>query len=223
MTKNVVGGQRRTSHINRRVTQSVLRAFDYAKDTGRPFNRYVVINLRDTPAESPTDLFRRIVHKYRDWLVNKIKKGVLPKERPIYVYSLENPNGMPHANWVIYVPPALLAEFEKKLPAWVKKAKGDVGDFDIDCQPIDQARYKRLAKYVVKGTDPAFVEHFYLGEVHAPQGQVWGRRAGASIAIGQTVRREANYRPSRRRKDFYQRPTGNRPVTADQKAATGRG
>jgi hypothetical protein len=38
-------------------------------------------------------------------------------------------------------------------------------------------------KYIFKGTDPDYVQHFHLQELHAPQGVVHGKRAGISQAI----------------------------------------
>ena len=191
------GGLRPTDHINRRVTQSIFRGFDYATHSGMPLNLYVVINLRDALAASAATVFARVRHKYRDWLTHQRKKG-LPVARPAYAFSFENPRGMTHVNWVVHVPASLRPDFERKLRRWVTRAQGECGPHDICCKAVDPAYAKRLAKYIVKGTDPDYVGHFHLGQVHAPQGVVWGKRAGVSPAIGKTARALAGFRPRRR-------------------------
>jgi hypothetical protein len=97
------------------------------------------------------------------------------------------------------VPDHLKVEFEKKLRRWVERVAGQIGPYDVSCQSIPEAYAKRLAKYFVKGTDPAFIDHFHLRDVHAPQGKIWGKRAGTSLSIGAAVRREAGFRPPRGR------------------------
>jgi hypothetical protein len=58
---------------------------------------------------------------------------------------------------------------------------------------------KRLAKYVVKGTDERSIRHFYLQDVHAPQGTIIGRRTGISRSIGAKARKLAKFHPGKRR------------------------
>lgn len=197
------GAYRPTDHIHRRVTQSIFRGFDYAAHAGTPLNLYVVINLREGSAASAATIFASIRHKYRDWLTHHRNKG-RPVTRPVYAFSFENPNGMTHVNWAIHVPACVRHDFERKLRRWVMRAQGECGPQDICCKPINPAYAKRLAKYIVKGTDPDFVAHFHLGEVHAPQGRVWGKRAGVSPAIGKSARAVAGFRPGRRA--FAHRP-----------------
>lgn len=191
------GGARQTEHINRRVTQSGFRAFDYAAASRRPLNTYVVLHLRDTPTQSAETAFTRIRHKYRDWLAYRARKTG-EKVPPVYVYVFENPEGRLHVNWPVHVPTGCGDEFEQKLRSWVEKVQGVLGPRDLHIGPIDPQRAKRLAKYVFKGTDPLYVRHFHLQDVHAPQGVVYGRRAAISQAIGIRARQRANFHPGRR-------------------------
>lgn len=198
---------RLTTHINRRVTQSIMRAFDYAKEIDRPLNTYVVIHLRESERQAATTAFKIIRHKFRDWLAYKAKQQrvAIP---PDYIYAFENPDDddVPHVNWALHVPDRLRAEFEAKLARWVEKVQGRLDPFDIHVQPITPSHAKRLAKYICKGTDAAFVSYFYLDDVHAPQGEIWGKRAGVSPSIGTAIRKEAGFRPRRGRAvQFYTR------------------
>jgi hypothetical protein len=197
-------GCRPTVHINRRVTQSIFRAFDYGKEIGTPLTLYVVINLHETIEKCAASIFSDIRHRFRDWLYYRRRKGQGDTPAPVYIYALENPNNAhPHANWAIHIPPELEAEFCRKLPQWVTKAQGVCGIYDCDVQPINQDYAKKLAKYIVKATDPAFIDHFYLREEASDQGTVYGKRAGVSPSLGHAVRREANFRP--RRRTYWQR------------------
>lgn len=203
------GRNRKTQHINRRVTQSAFKAFDFAYSRGRPFNIYAVVNLRESVQAASTTIFEAIRNKFRRWYKRKIQaRGGFYKD-PFYLYTLENPNGMPHVNWLLNLPDDMVAEFEKKLPVWVKKAQGACGIFDVHVQPISQKRreYKHLAKYVLKGTDALFIEHFFLDGVHAPQGIIYGKRAGVSLSLGNSTMKAANFNKAAR-KALYQQWDG---------------
>ena len=190
---------RQSPHILRKVTQNIFRAFDYTIASGDTFNMYAVINLRDTDQQSAATAFSRICHKYRDWLAYKSKKCG-KKLRPRYTFTIENPNGHHHVNWILYIPEALQAEFRSKLIKWVAKVQGEVGPFDIDVQDIKPGTEKGLAKYVLKATEPEYVDHFYLRELverHGDQGVVWGKRAGVSVSVGKAERDNNGFQPRR--------------------------
>lgn len=218
MTKMTRDGPRVSAFINRRVTQSIFRAFDFGASIDMPPNRYVVINLRERPEAAAATIFQRVRHKFCDWLNYRRRQGHdMPP--PAYVFAFENTGSLPHVNWVLHVPNGFRAEFERKLPGWVRKAQGACGPFDVRCKPVTHTP-KSLAKYIVKGTDPAFVDHFYLSAVHAPQGIVYGKRAGVSPALGKTARAQAGFRPGRRRgvRPWRYAPSDNRqqvPVSAE--------
>ncbi len=99
----IAGRKQESDHINRRVTQSIFRAFDYAEATNRPLNTYVVIHLREKASAGAVTQFTRIRHKFRDWLSYRGKKTSTPVP-PIYAYSFEKPGQAIHVNWVVHVP-----------------------------------------------------------------------------------------------------------------------
>ena len=189
---------RHSEHINRRKTQTIFRAFDFAEASGSPLNTYVVVNF---PSEIDANhSFKTIRHKYRDWLNYRTRRRDA-RVRPAYVFTFESPDGHTHVNWVLHVPPDLEAEFSAKLPKWATKARGTVGPFDIAVQQVT-THPKSLAKYIVKGTDPAYVDHFYLRKVHAPQGWFRGIRAAVSTSLDKTARASSGFRPSNARPSF---------------------
>jgi hypothetical protein len=191
------GADRPTHHINRRVTQSAFRAFDFAAAKDRHLNTYAVIVLKDG-AMGGAAAFRAIRHKFRDWLTYKRGKRSGERLSPAYVYSIESPDGHTHVNWAVHVPAGLEDEFKKKLPKWVEKVQGELRPFDVHVKPIVARYAKRLAKYILKGTDPLYIRHFYLDRLHEPQGVVWGRRAGISLDLGIKARARAAFHPGKR-------------------------
>ncbi len=175
---------KKSEHVGVKLVQNVFRAFDYAKVTGAPLNVIIFLHLHETDAQVASTIFKHIRHKYRDWLIYACKPSGI-RFAPMYVYSFEAPNN-PHVNWALYVPPALLEEFFRKLPGWVTKVQGPLGPFDLDASRIDMDGYKSLANYMMKGCDPAFIDHFHLRDLyreHGPQGEFYGQRAGVSSCL----------------------------------------
>lgn len=194
---------RSTFHINRHAAENICHAIDFAKNIERPLNNYVVLNLDEHHSGlDGTAIFTRIRHKFRDWLNGRLKKFGHQPLPPAYVYSHENPANNPHVNWMVHVPKFLEAEFMQKLPRWVEKTQGNVRPFDIKVQSIDPHTDKTLAKYILKGTDERYVPYLHLQDYAEPQGQVFGRRATASLAIGRKARKDYGFIPRLHRHDW---------------------
>lgn len=189
--------------IKRKTTQTVLRAFDYAKHINRPLNNSVTVRLAGIPLEEGHATFDAIRHKCYDWLQRKQRMATGHAEAPYYVYAFENPEGEGlHLHLVIHIPENFRREFLRKLPLWVSKAlagKVEVEGDDIHVRKVDPFTDKTLAKYLLKGTDKAFWKHFYLDEVGADQGPVIGPRAGASMALNKEARKVAGFIAKRHR------------------------
>jgi hypothetical protein len=194
MTKNDRAGVRRHSTaISRAVTQSVFDAFRFAAFRQTPLNTYVVINLRHQAGEEATRVFEVIRHKYRDWLAYLRKKGVA-KVAPTYVFAFENPDDLPHVNWVVHIPEGLEREFARKLPRWVERAQGVIGAYDTFIKNVTIGTTSALANYILKGTQETHIDHFHLNGVYeGSQGSVWGKRAGSSPSIGKAARDKARF------------------------------
>ena len=194
---------RSTHHINRHAAENICHAIDFAKNIDLPLNLYVVLNLDENGSGiEGTEIFRRVRHKFRDWLNRCLKKRGITPSPPVYVYSHENPANNPHVNWMVHVPAFLRAEFLEKLPRWLERSQGAVRKFDIDVQAIDPHTDKALAKYILKGTDERYVPYLHLQDYASPQGQIFGRRATASPAIGRKARRDAGFVPKLHRNNW---------------------
>lgn len=187
-----------THALNVVPAENILHAMDYARYQGCSLNLYVVVNFPSEDADIAAWLFTRIRDKYRDWYNWRTKKVYGAPKLAMYVYTLENPNGQAHANWVVYVPPELRAEFLRKLPGWVRKAKGHApGQFDVKAKDVDQSTYKSLGKYINKGLRERYGRYLHI--ITSAQGRIFGRRACSSAAINKAARADAGFVPKRDR------------------------
>ena len=191
MPKNEFGTY--TDFLNRHPAENICHAFDFAAWLGCPLNNYIVVNFASADEDQAGAIFRTIRHKYRDWLNRRTKQLYGEALSPMYVYTLENPNGMAHCNWVLHVPPELQAEFDKKRVRWIARAHGNARPYDVKSRAVDPDTAKSLCKYIIKGTDSRFVGYLHLENYAAPQGRVWGRRAGTSPAISRAARKDAGF------------------------------
>ncbi|QDG74392.1 hypothetical protein [Labrenzia sp. PHM005] len=190
-----------TEHIGRRAAANVFHAFDFAKNTGHPMNTYTVLHLRDQDSASVTTQFTKIRRKFRNWYSYHQKKNNCAMLPPIYTYTFEAPTGAVHVNWVLHIPDAMLAEFQKKLPKWVEKVTGDLQPYDIKTERITPGTDKRVANYCNKGVDPLYAEHFNLNQISAPQGRIYGRRVTVSTAISKASREAVGFKAKYHRND----------------------
>jgi hypothetical protein len=197
MTKKHYQGY--SNHLNRRTAENICHAFDFANYLRCPLNTYIVLKFSPADAIAAGHVFRAIMRKYRYWLKSRTEN--LP---PMYVYTFENPTGHPHVNWVVHVPQIHKKEFGEKFNGWAEKANAELGEYDAHKQAVNLCTSKTLAKYIIKGIDPLYIEYLHLGEFACPQGTIWGRRATASPAISRAVRKAAGFVPKRDRGKLQQ-------------------
>jgi len=204
--------------INRKTTQTILHAFDYAKHIDRPLNIDVTVRLGSIETDHGHPYFDRIRHKCYDWLQRRQKQLWGYAEPPYYVFVFENPEGADlHLHWVLHVPKELQEEFRRKLLGWVRKVlKMPLALGDVYAQAVDPYEDKTLAKYILKGTDTEYINHFHLGKYAAPEGElisqgpVSGRRAGASVALNRTARKDSGFIANVHRNEWKKRPWARR-------------
>ena len=103
---------------------------------------------------------------------------------------------------------------EKKCERWVRRAQGDIRQFDLLASNVDIQTDKSLAKYVIKGVDQRYIAYFHMQSYAAPQGRIWGRRAGTSPSISRTARNKAGFFPKRDRHKWKQSPANDDDVVA---------
>lgn len=205
MTKTQGSGY--TDHLNRHPAENICHGFDYAAYIGCPLNNYITINFDAESADRSGAIFRAIRHKCRDWF-NRRTKQLYGTARPLmYVCTHENPDGHAHCNWVLHIPPELQIEYDRKRLKWIERAHKNVRRYDVKAVSVDPKTAKSLAKYIIKGIDARYIGYLHLQAYAAPQGRIWGRRAGTSEAIGRAARQAAGFKAKRDRGKL--RPAAN--------------
>lgn len=200
----------RSHSIKRKTAQTILQAFDFAKHIDRPLNQSVTIRMTGIPIEAGRETFETIRTRCYVWLKRKQKMTQGQAEAPYYTYAFENPDHADlHLHWVVHVPERYQTEFRRKLKRWVAKAFGRQPEQDeVHVRDVNPYEDKTLAKYILKGTDELYHNHFNLQKFATPgedQGLVIGRRAGASHALNREARRSAGFIARQHRNEWKTR------------------
>lgn len=185
--------------IRKRQAQNVLNACNFAHWSGAPLNAYITILLNDTIAQSSTTAFKLIMAKYNPWLAYRRKIGLVDCP-PIYIFTHENPNDNPHVNICFHIPPVIIDEFNLKLPRWIEDVQGEIDCVTLKNQPIKCGEDMYVTKYIIKGIDPDYIDHFGLRRLYkrnGPQGTIYGQRAGFSRSLGPVAMKKAGFHPMR--------------------------
>jgi len=138
-------------------------------------------------------LFRKLLsQRFAPWLRRTAK--VRTKTEPTYVWALEAAGGQLAVHWLVLIPSEIRAAFEEKLGSWTNEISGGEADETaVDVRPISNLLGAR--KYILKGTEPNYAALLKIN--HVNQGEVIGKRAGASKNLSHFQRRKAGYRPKR--------------------------
>lgn len=123
------------------------------------------------------------------------------KNRPLGSFDAfmvhENPNQGPrHAHWFIHAPGEARSDIEKIICSRIAKMRG-LDDLDRTVHFRDVNSPGGVAKYMLKGIDPAYADHFFT-EAHN-QGEITGRRMTISRSIGFSAREKAGWKRKTRR------------------------
>jgi hypothetical protein len=182
------GGWRpqRISHIiNRKPGAHLLNAINLAQRIGRKLNHFVTLNFdhTDCPPEAASRQFEKLRDNYfGPWLR---RDGPQPPTPPTFVWSIEN-EGACAAHWLVHIPDGRLADFKRRLPAWLNAVAGEVR-CPSAIHTRDAPTPGGAGKYMVKAIDPVYAPLY--GIRHVPQGVVHGKRSGFSRCLGPSVRR----------------------------------
>ena len=207
--------------IGAKAAQTSYYAEEQARRINLPFTHMVTINYAHTNIDPhlATMSFSRLRRSYfNKWAMRPSRSGGVAFT-PTYAFAFENVrDGRPfmtiepgdphnvHVHWAVHIPPGRLADFERRIWAWVEATTGGItgGGETIH---IAQSR-AHLGGYLVKGTSAPLAEFYARGREAEPQGIIIGRRANTSRNLGPTARRaldrELGIRrqmPSRRDRD----------------------
>ncbi|MFN3727709.1 MAG: hypothetical protein ACK4SZ_15555 [Allosphingosinicella sp.] len=181
-----------TACIGRRVAENALHAIRYAGLTGRPINAHITISfialgIHDDEAGA---VFRKLqISLARWWRYQRWDKGrdIGPT---VGIYAHANPAGSRHVHWLMHLPHDLSDDFIAAVNKRLCKLAGldDIGDA-LHVQAV--ARPGGVAKYVLRGIDPAYAEYLHIRA--ANEGTVSCRRTGTTRSIGKAARKLAGW------------------------------
>jgi hypothetical protein len=190
-----------TSSIGRRALLNALHAIRYAAEQDRPFNTFVTINFAtlgigdEEAGLTFQDLQARIS---RWWAYQRDDKGRASLGRMMGVHSHANPAGSRHVHWMLHVPEDTRDEFEGVVGNRLRRLT-KIDELKDALHFLDVKHAGNMAKYMFRGVDPLYAEHFFMEA--ANEGIVTGRRTGASRACGHAARRNAGWVRKRRLKE----------------------
>lgn len=186
-----------TRWIGRRQAERLFCAVRFAGDKGRPMNTHITLSFTDLGLDeaAASDFFIWLRTSFR----RRWKREFMQNGRALGTFddmhAHENPNGgRRHVHWLMHRPSQLpRAELEQAISQRIKRRAGieNLGSA-LHIQHDDVVLAPgTLAKYILKGTDPAFGGYFYMRT--APMGWVTGRRTGTSRTLGVTARATAGW------------------------------
>lgn len=181
-----------TRGIGPKQAARAFHAVRFATDQGRQLNLLITIDFTSLgiDEEQAGQLFRKVWSRVSRWWAYQRSKG--KGFGPFDCYAVhENPPGGPrHVHWFVRAPAGARKELETTVRTRLEKLT------KMDC--IGKALHFRkvkkpsgVAKYTLKGIQPAYARHFYMDAVD--QGFVQGRRMTVSRSIGAAARTRAGW------------------------------
>lgn len=190
-------GARGTDFIPYRSTLNGLHAVRFCSDTGTPMTHVLTLDLEwvradDSGGRVLKELRQRVTRWWRDQRDRKGRdlgsfKGMLVIANPGYL----------HGHWLLHLPEEVVADFLAVVVSRLAKITGVSEERATDaCHLKPVGAPGTLAKYVLKGVDPYYADHFHIEA--QPEGFVEGRRVSISRAISKTARKRAGWVRKRR-------------------------
>ena len=185
-----------TNHVALASALNVLHGVRYAHDTDHPLNWEVIVawhllGIDDGPASVAFRALRRKV-----WCAWKYATGHALLDVAVH----ENPSGrfgeLRNTHWAAHVTAGEEGRFRTTVTKYLRKVTGirDLGAALL-IRPVSAAG--GLAKYMLKGVDPAFGSHLYIKP--EPQGFIGGYgRTFVSRALSRAARKRAGWVRKRR-------------------------
>lgn len=191
MPTKLLGG--RTASIGYAQTLNGFHATRYATSRGRPLTRMVSINFTrlQVPEEACGAMFRTLRDRVaRAWKYADEQGEDLGSFD--YILAHENPGARRNVHWAVHVPADHTDWFDRTVRQRLAKLAG---------RPLPQGTIEfteistpgNTAKYILKGVNRTYVDHFHMRNWASDQGVVSGRRFATSRSIGRTARRRANW------------------------------
>lgn len=192
MTTNHIG--RKTSAIAYAQTIGGFHAVRYASSRNRPITRLLSLNFsRLELAEYQCGpLFRELRTRVaRAWRYEESVRGGLGSFD--YVLAHENPGARRNVHLAAHIPSGFEAWFDELVRDRLEKlVQRPLPAGTLHFSKIETPG--NTAKYMLKGVDRRYAEHFFMREWVSDQGVVTGRRFATSRSLGRAARRKGQWR-----------------------------
>ncbi|WP_293966119.1 hypothetical protein [Sphingomonas sp.] len=178
--------------------RALLHAERFARKALSPMDTAITIEFSSALAGSaqPYALFRKIWENTRRAWNYRVKQGKAHGTFDAIAVWEQPAHGPIHVHWLLRWSPLDRDDLERRIRRALKKLAPAMPDRCLMVQPAKTT--SKFAKYMAKGIDAPYAEHFYLK--HSPQGPIPHRRIIISRSLGPTARK------------IYQQKTGLSPI-----------
>jgi hypothetical protein len=188
-----------TRAIGPKQAARTFHAVRFANDNGRPLNLLISINfdILGIASADATSFFQKLWARVGRWWAYQRQK-----ERPFgpfdyYVIHEHPAGGARNAHVLLRAPNGGREELKTVVRSRLEKmTRLDCLGRAVHCLDVEKAG--GVAKYTLKGIQPAFADHFFMKA--SDQGFIPGRRIAISRSIGHAARRKAGWVRKRRPK-----------------------
>ncbi len=197
MTPGVAQLPKRTC-LRPESARSLLHAERFARKALSPMDTVITIEFSSALGGSvqPYELFRKMWENTRRAWNYRVKQGTAYGTFDAIAVWERPPNGPTHVHWLLRWSPLDRDDLEKRIRRALKKLAPNMPDRCLMVQPAKTT--SKFAKYMAKGIDAPYADHFYLK--HSPQGPINHRRIIISRSLGPTAR------------NIYRQKTGLSPI-----------
>lgn len=178
--------------------RSLLHAERFARKALSPMDTMLTIEFSSALAGSvqPYELFRKIWENTRRAWNYRVKQGTANGTFDAIAVWECPPTGSIHVHWLLRWSPLDRDDLDKRIRRALKRLAPNMPDRCLKVQPATTT--SKIAKYMAKGIDAPYADHFYLK--HRPQGPIHHRRIIISRSLGPTARK------------IYRQKTGLSPI-----------
>lgn len=188
-----------TRGIGPKQAARAFHAVRFANDSGRALNLFITVDFSSlgVAPEKAGAFFQRLWQRVGRWWAYQREKG--RPFGPFDCYAVhEHPGEGPrHVHWFVRAPDGARAELERTVRSRLEKLTG-LACLGRAVHFLDVAKAGGVAKYTLKGVQPAYADHFHIQA--SDQGFIHGRRLAISRSIGAAARKRAGWtrkRPAR--------------------------
>lgn len=188
-----------TRGIGPRQAARAFHAVRFANDNGRALNLLITVDFTSLGIETEEAgrFFQRLWQRVGRWWAYQRGKGRPFGPFDCYAVHEHPEQGPRHVHWFVRAPDGARAELERIVRNRLEKMTG-LACLGRALHFRDVEKPGGVAKYTLKGIQPAYAEHFHMKA--SDQGFIHGRRLAISRSIGVAARMNAGWKRTRRPK-----------------------